>query len=160
MSENETTFDVIVIGAGPGGYVAAIRCAQLGLKTACVDRWTAQDDAPSLGGTCLNVGCIPSKALLESSERFEAISHQADSHGIETGTVVINVEKMQARKRQIVSELTGGIAALFKANKITFIGGHGQLMKAGHVRVTLHDGTDQDLAARHVILASGSVPVS
>ena len=157
---NETTFDVIVIGAGPGGYVAAIRCAQLGLKTACVDRWTAQDDAPSLGGTCLNVGCIPSKALLESSERFEAIRHQADSHGIETGSVVINVEKMQARKRQIVSELTGGIAALFKANKIAFIAGHGQLMKAGHVRVTLHDGTGQDLAARHVILASGSVPVS
>ncbi len=156
----ETAFDVVVIGAGPGGYVAAIRCAQLGLKTACVDRWVSGDTAPSLGGTCLNVGCIPSKALLESSERFEAITHEAGAHGIATGDVTIDVQKMQTRKRQIVTELTGGIEALFKANKISFFSGHGTLVKSGHVRVLSKDSSPKNLLARHVILASGSTPIA
>ena len=152
-------FDVIVIGAGPGGYVAAIRCAQLGLKTACVDRWVGQGKKPSPGGTCLNVGCIPSKALLDSSERYEAIRLDAGDHGINTGPVSIDVAKMQARKDKLVSELTGGIGALFKANQITFISGHACLVEAGSVRVSSDDQPEQLLRADHVILASGSQPV-
>ena len=106
-------FDVIVIGAGPGGYVAAIRCAQLGLKTACVDRWIGEDGEPSPGGTCLNVGCIPTKALLDSSERYEEISTHAVDQGISVGPISIDVAKMQARKDKLVSDLTSGISALF-----------------------------------------------
>ena len=153
-------FDVIVIGAGPGGYVAAIRCAQLGLKTACIDRWTDNDNKPSPGGTCLNVGCIPSKALLDSSERFEQLKEHSAEHGIQTGPVEINIEQMQQRKRRIVSELTGGIGALFKANKVTSINGHGCLIAPGKVRVRASDsqGKDQVISAQHVILASGSEP--
>jgi dihydrolipoamide dehydrogenase len=154
-----TDFDVIVIGAGPGGYAAAIRCAQLGLKTACVDRWVGQDKKPSPGGTCLNVGCIPSKALLDSSERYEAIHLHAKDHGISTGLVSIDVAKMQARKDKLVSELTDGISALFKANQITFISGHGCLVAAGKVRVSAEDRPEALLQADHIILASGSQPV-
>ena len=152
-------FDVVVIGAGPGGYVAAIRCAQLGLKTACIDRWVGKNGKPSVGGTCLNVGCIPSKALLDSSERYEEIQLHAADHGIHTGDVSIDVEKMLSRKDKIVSELTGGISALFKSNKIVFYAGHGCLVEAGVVRVSSEDQDDQTLTARHVVLASGSQPV-
>ncbi|MGE4648627.1 MAG: dihydrolipoyl dehydrogenase [Arenicellales bacterium] len=157
---SSSDFDVIVIGAGPGGYVAAIRCAQLGLKTACIDRWTDNDNKPSPGGTCLNVGCIPSKALLDSSERFEQLKEHSAEHGIQTGPVEINIEQMQQRKRRIVSELTGGIGALFKANKVTSINGHGCLIAPGKVRVRASDsqGKDQVISAQHVILASGSEP--
>lgn len=157
---SSSDFDVIVIGAGPGGYVAAIRCAQLGLKTACIDRWTDNDNKPSPGGTCLNVGCIPSKALLDSSERFEQLKEHSAEHGIQTGSVEINIEQMQQRKRRIVSELTGGIGALFKANKVTSINGHGCLIAPGKVRVRASDsqGKDQVISAQHVILASGSEP--
>ncbi len=155
-------FDVVVIGAGPGGYVAAIRCAQLGLKTACIDRWIDNDNKPSLGGTCLNVGCIPSKALLDSSERFERIREHSAEHGIQTGPVEINVEKMQQRKRRIVNELTGGIGALFKTNKVTSVNGHGSLIAPGKVRINAPDspgpGPGQVISAQHVILASGSEP--
>ncbi len=157
---SSSDFDVVVIGAGPGGYVAAIRCAQLGLKTACIDRWIDNDNKPSLGGTCLNVGCIPSKALLDSSERFEQIRKHSTEHGINTGPVEINIEEMQQRKRRIVSELTDGIGALFKANKVTSINGHGCLLAPGQVRVRASDGhgEDQVISAQHVILASGSAP--
>ena len=152
-------FDVVVIGAGPGGYVAAIRCAQLGLKAACIDRWVGKSGNPSVGGTCLNVGCIPSKALLDSSERYEDMKLHAADHGINTGDVSIDVEKMLARKDKIVSELTDGISALFKSNKIAFYAGQGCLVEAGVVRVSSDDQDDQTLTAKHVILASGSQPV-
>ena len=152
-------FDVVVIGAGPGGYVAAIRCAQLGLKTACIDRWVGKNGKPALGGTCLNVGCIPSKALLNSSERYEDMRLHAADHGINSGDVSIDVEKMLARKDKIVLELTDGISALFKSNKIVFYAGHGCLVEAGTVRVSSEDQDDQTLTAKHVILASGSQPV-
>ena len=152
-------FDVVVIGAGPGGYVAAIRCAQLGLKTACIDRWVGKNGKPAVGGTCLNVGCIPSKALLNSSERYEDMRLHAADHGINSGDVSIDVEKMLARKDKIVLELTDGISALFKSNKIVFYAAHGCLVEAGTVRVSSEDQDDQTLAAKHVILASGSQPV-
>jgi dihydrolipoamide dehydrogenase len=152
-------FDVVVIGAGPGGYVAAIRCAQLGLKTACIDRWVGKNGKPAVGGTCLNVGCIPSKALLNSSERYEDMRLHSADHGINSGDVSIDVEKMLARKDKIVLELTDGISALFKSNKIVFYAGHGCLVEAGTVRVSSEDQDDQTLAAKHVILASGSQPV-
>ena len=152
-------FDVVVIGAGPGGYVAAIRCAQLGLKTACIDRWVGKNGKPAVGGTCLNVGCIPSKALLDSSERYEDMRLHAADHGIHTGDMSIDVEKMLSRKDKIVSELTDGISALFKSSKIVFHARHGCLVEAGVVRVSSEDQDDQTLTARHVILASGSQPV-
>ena len=158
-TQRMSDFDVIVIGAGPGGYVAAIRCAQLGLKTACVDRWIGEDGEPSPGGTCLNVGCIPSKALLDSSERYEEISTHAVDHGISAGPISIDVAKMQARKDKLVSDLTSGISALFKSNQITFISGHGCLVEPGSVRVSSDHQPEQFLRAKHVILASGSQPV-
>jgi len=154
----ENKFDVIVVGAGPAGYVAAIRCAQLGFNTACVDDWKGKDSKPSLGGTCLNVGCIPSKALLDSSEKVEQAEHNFADHGISVGKVSIDVEKMIGRKDEIVSNLTKGIAGLFKANKITSIHGRGKLLKDKQVEVT--DGDDvQIVSADHVILAVGSVPI-
>ncbi|MBN0986645.1 dihydrolipoyl dehydrogenase [Amphritea pacifica] len=151
-------FDVIVIGAGPGGYVAAIRAAQLGLKTACVEKWVDDKGAPVLGGTCLNVGCIPSKALLESTHQFHKTQH-ADVHGIQTGDVTMDVKKMVARKDKIVGNLTGGITGLFKANGVTLLQGMGKLLANKQVQVTAADGTVSVYAAENVILASGSVPV-
>lgn len=155
MSEK---FDVIVIGAGPAGYVAAIRCAQLGFNTACVDKWEDKDGKPSLGGTCLNVGCIPSKALLDSSEKVEQAQHEFEHHGIEVGKVKVDVAKMIARKNDIVSNLTKGIAGLFKANKVTAIHGHGKLLKDKQVEVTSKDGT-AIYSADNIILACGSEPI-
>ena len=156
MSEK---FDVIVVGAGPAGYVAAIRCAQLGLNTACVDKWEDADGKPSLGGTCLNVGCIPSKALLDSSEKVEQASHEFANHGISVGEVSVDVPKMIARKDDIVSNLTKGIAGLFKANKVTSIHGHGKLLKDKQVEVTLN-GESKIVSADNIILAVGSEPIS
>jgi len=156
MSEK---FDVIVVGAGPAGYVAAIRCAQLGLNTACVDKWQDADGKPSLGGTCLNVGCIPSKALLDSSEKVEQASHEFEHHGIDVGNVSVDVPKMIARKDDIVSNLTKGIAGLFKANKVTSIHGHGKLLKDKQVEVTL-DGKSTTYSADNIILAVGSEPIA
>jgi len=152
-------FDVIVVGAGPAGYVAAIRCAQLGLKTACVDKWKNDEGKPSLGGTCLNVGCIPSKALLDSSEKVEQASHEFANHGISVGEVSVDVPKMIARKDDIVSNLTKGIAGLFQANKVTSIHGHGKLLKDKQVEVTL-DGKSQIISADNIILAVGSEPIA
>ena len=159
-----SSFDVIVIGAGPGGYVAAIRCAQLGLNTACIDRQTQQrgdqKGRPSLGGTCLNVGCIPSKALLDSSEQYHNLIHQFPAHGISVDNAAMDVAKMQARKEQIVSGLTGGIAQLFKANKVTSVHGHGRVMQDNTVDVLDDSGqVIQTLSAREIILAPGSVPI-
>ena len=156
MSEK---FDVIVIGAGPAGYVAAIRCAQLGFKTACVDKWTNSEGKPSLGGTCLNVGCIPSKALLDSSEKVEQASHEFEDHGISVGKVSVDVKQMIARKDNIVKNLTMGIAGLFKANKITHLHGHGKLLADKKVEVSAGKGKTV-YQADNVILAVGSLPVS
>ena len=156
------SYDVIVIGGGPAGYVAAIRCAQLGLNTACVDQFTGADKKPALGGTCLNVGCIPSKALLDSSEQFHKLNHQFSLHGIHADNARINVSEMIARKNKIVHSLTSGIATLFKGNGIDSIFGHGRLLadkKAGK-KVTVsnpHTGeVTQTISAQNIILATGS----
>lgn len=153
------TFDVVVIGAGPAGYVAAIRCAQLGLNTACVDDFIGKDGKPALGGTCLNVGCIPSKALLDSSKHFHQLQHSYGAHGIQTNEVNINIETMIGRKDKIVTQLTGGIKQLFKANKVTALSGYGRLLKDRQVEIIQTDGTNRTLTAEHVILATGSIPI-
>ena len=151
-------YDVIVIGAGPGGYVAAIRCAQLGLKTACVDEWLNADGKPSPGGTCLNVGCIPSKALLESSLLYERVQNDAKLHGIKTGTVSLDLQTMMQRKGKVVSDLTGGIHALFKSNGVSLISGRGTLLSGKRVSVAINgEEATQEIAAEHIILAPGSV---
>lgn len=155
------TFDVVVIGAGPGGYVAAIRAAQLGLSTACIDATKNANNAPSLGGTCLNVGCIPSKALLESSENVAKLHHEFADHGISVKEVKIDLAKMLKRKADIVDKLTGGIAFLFKKNKVTSFFGVGSLVKKeGDLwQVAIKgDTTAETILARHVIIATGSVP--
>ena len=152
-------YDVIVIGAGPGGYVAAIRAAQLGLKTACVEKWIDADSKPVYGGVCLNIGCIPSKALLDSSHKYHEASHAFDVHGIKVGTVDIDVPAMIARKEKVVKQLTGGITGLFRANKVEGISGTGKLLKDRKVEVTDKDGKKKTLSADNVILAAGSVPI-
>ncbi|MCD8512842.1 MAG: dihydrolipoyl dehydrogenase [Nitrincola sp.] len=152
-------FDVIVIGAGPGGYVAAIRAAQLGLKTACVEKWVDDKNAPVLGGTCLNVGCIPSKALLETTHKLHEAQHGFAAQGIVAENVRMDTKQMVARKNQIVKNLTGGIAGLFKANGVTLLQGKGKLLANKQVEVTAVDGSVSVHAAENVILAAGSVPV-
>jgi dihydrolipoamide dehydrogenase len=154
-------YDLIVIGGGPGGYVAAIRAAQLGLKTACVEKWTGKDGKLALGGTCLNIGCIPSKALLDSSKHFHHVLHDYAKHGISAGEVSMDVEKMLQRKDGIVSKLTGGVAGLFKANKIASFHGAGKLLAGRKVEVSPADGSEaMIIEADNVILASGSVPIA
>lgn len=155
------SFDVIVIGSGPAGYVAAIRCAQLGLHVACVEKWTNSAGKLSLGGTCLNVGCIPSKALLDSSEQYHKVTHDFTKHGIEVDAVRIDVPKMISRKQKIVDQLTGGIGMLFKANKIESVHGHGKLLADNKVEVSHpEDGKHiETIDAKNIILANGSVPV-
>jgi dihydrolipoamide dehydrogenase len=148
-------FDVVVIGAGPGGYIAAIRAAQLGFKTACIEGWKNPKGELALGGTCLNVGCIPSKALLSSSEEYEKASHHLDAHGISVGGVKIDVAKMQARKDSIVSKMTKGIEFLFKKNKITWLQGMGAFVSGGGEGYTIAAGKET-LTAKHVIVATGS----
>lgn len=152
-------YDVIVIGAGPAGYVAAIRAAQLGLKTACIDAWTGKDGKPAPGGTCLNVGCIPSKALLDSSKQFHNLTHHFADHGISALKPTIDVKTMIGRKDRIVRQFTGGITALFKANRITAVHGFGRLLAGREVEVTAADGSRTRLSATNVILATGSVPI-
>lgn len=153
-------FDVIVIGGGPGGYVAAIRAAQLGLKTACIDMFTGKDDKAAPGGTCLNIGCIPSKALLDSSKHYHHLQHDYAAHGISVKEAAIDVSQMIARKDAIVKKLTGGVTALFKGNKVAFFHGKGTLNAGRQVEVTPAAGTGQvQLEAENVILASGSVPI-
>ena len=153
-------FDVAVIGAGPGGYVAAIRAAQLGMSIVCIDEWKNKKGRPSLGGTCLNVGCIPSKALLESSENFERASHRFADHGIRMQGISMDIATMQARKEKIVDTLTSGIAMLFKKNKVTSVHGRGRLVSAGAtygIQVSQGDKSDV-VQAKHVIIATGSLP--
>ena len=151
---------MIVIGGGPAGYVAAIRCAQLGMKPACVDDWLDGNGAPALGGTCLNAGCIPSKALLESSEFYARLREAADGHGIVANDVALNLETMMARKDKVVRNLTDGVAALFRSNGIEWIPGRARLLPERKVQVALHAGDQHTLAAGHVILATGSQPVA
>ncbi|HET7570007.1 MAG TPA: dihydrolipoyl dehydrogenase [Gammaproteobacteria bacterium] len=155
-----SSYDVVVIGGGPAGYVAAIRAAQNGLKTACVDNWKNTDGSYAFGGTCLNAGCIPSKALLESSEMLHKANHEFATHGIKTGKVELDLAAMQERKTKICKQLTGGVSQLFKGNGVEGIHGTGKLLKNGKVEVTgAEDGKKQTLEAKHVILAAGSQPV-
>jgi dihydrolipoamide dehydrogenase len=153
MADN---FDVIVIGAGPAGYHAAIRAAQLGLKTACIDAALGKDGKPALGGTCLRVGCVPSKALLDSSRQFHNLQHLFGEHGITAKDAKIDVATMVGRKDKIVKQFTGGIAMLFKANKITPYYGFGTLHPGKVVKVKQHDGTEVELQGKHVVIAAGS----
>jgi dihydrolipoamide dehydrogenase len=154
------TFDLLVIGGGPGGYTAAIRAAQLGLRTACIDDWKRDDGKPALGGTCTNVGCIPSKALLQSTENYAHAGHGFAQHGIAIEGLSMDVGKMLARKARVVAQNNDGIQFLFRKNKIAFFHGHGSFAgregDAWRVRV---EGADAgDVAARHVIVATGSAP--
>jgi dihydrolipoamide dehydrogenase len=152
-------YDVIVIGAGPAGYHAAIRAAQLGLSTACIDKSLDSESNPAYGGTCLNWGCIPSKALLDASHKFvEAKDHFAEI-GIQTGELSVDVGQMMVRKRQVVKGLTGGVAALFKSNGVTDLPGWGRLLANRQVEYSPHDGETVVLQAEHVVLAPGSVPM-
>ncbi len=156
MSEK---YDIVVIGAGPAGYVAAIRAAQHGKKVACIDEWKNKDGKNAFGGTCLNAGCIPSKALLESSELYHRAQHEFKKHGITTGDVNMDIAVMQKRRASIVRQLTGGIAGLLKANNITGLVGHGKLLSGKKVEFTPVDGDVEIIDAENVILATGSTPV-
>ncbi len=153
------SYDVIVIGAGPAGYPAAIRAAQNKLTVACVDEWKNTDGSFAFGGTCLNAGCIPSKALLESSELYQRAKDEFSVHGIRFGDLKLDLAAMQKRRASVVKSMTGGITALFKANGVVGIQGHGRLLPGNKVLVTGADGTERTLQAREVILAPGSVPV-
>ena len=152
-------FDVIVIGGGPAGYHAAIRAAQLGLKTACIDAFAGKDGKAALGGTCLNVGCIPSKALLDSSKQFWNLLHGFQAHGISATDAKIDVVAMVGRKEKIVKQFTGGVSLLFKGNKITSFFGTGTLLKDRQVQITAADGSKQTIAGTNVIIATGSAPI-
>jgi len=158
MADARLDYDVIVIGGGPAGYPAAIRAAQNGLNVACVDAWRNRDGSSALGGTCLNAGCIPSKAMLESSELWHRAQHEFSAHGIRVGNLTLDLATMQKRRAAIVRGMTGGIASLFKAAGVTAIYGKGRLLERREVEVTAADGKVSRLAARHVVLASGSVP--
>src|SRR5437868_681576 len=146
-------FDVIIIGSGPGGYVAAIRAGQLGLKTAMVEK------DKDLGGTCLNVGCIPSKALLTSSDHFIFAKKEAEKHGIVVGSVDVDLNKMQQRKEKVVKTLTGGVRALMKTNKVTTFEGLGTISAPGKVSVKSSAGDTQEIETKNILIATGSVPV-
>jgi dihydrolipoamide dehydrogenase len=146
------SFDVVVIGGGPGGYIAAIRAAQLGLATACVDDWKGADGKPALGGTCTNIGCIPSKALLQSSENFEQAAHGFAEHGVKVKGLELDLAQMQKRKDKVVKQTNDGIVYLFKKNKVAFFHGRGSFGRTpNEIRVG-----DETLSARHVIVATGS----
>ena len=158
---NNKKFDVVVIGAGPGGYVAAIRCAQLGMSVACVDEWLDHNGESSLGGTCLNVGCIPSKALLESSHLFAAVNNDISLHGINVNSVSLDLKTMMSRKDKVVDELTGGISSLFKTNRISLVHGHARLAPGKIVKVSDRDSSEvrESIQADNIIIAAGSSPV-
>ncbi|MFN7219184.1 MAG: FAD-dependent oxidoreductase, partial [Burkholderiales bacterium] len=153
------SFDVVVIGAGPGGYIAAIRAAQLGFSTACIEGWRNPKGEMALGGTCLNVGCIPSKALLQSSENVEQVEHKFADHGISVSGVKVDIAKMQARKDGIVGKMTKGIEFLFKKNKVTWVKGFGKFVSGGDtytIEVTDAGKVVDTITAKHVIIATGS----
>src|SRR3982751_1950098 len=147
-------FDVTVIGSGPGGYVAAIRCAQLGFKTAIIERYS------TLGGTCLNVGCIPSKALLDSSEHYHNATHTFTEHGIDVKDVRVNIKQMIKRKNDVVKQTTEGINFLMKKNKITVLTGHGTFLTKNTIEITAADGKKSQIETDKTIIATGSKPAS
>ncbi len=149
-----SNFDVAVIGSGPGGYVAAIRCAQLGLKTAIIEKY------PTLGGTCLNVGCIPSKALLDSSEHYHNAAHTFKTHGIDLTGLKVNLPQMIARKDDVVKQNVDGIAFLMKKNKITVIQGVGSFIDKNTIKITKNDGSSEQISAKNTIIATGSKPAA
>lgn len=153
------SFDVVVIGGGPGGYESAIRAAQLGLSVACIEK-RVHKGKPALGGTCLNVGCIPSKALLDSTHKYHAAAHEFAAHGIKIDKVSFDVKVMQARKDTVVGNLTGGVAQLFKGHNITWLQGTGKLLAGKKVEFTPLEGAAEIIDAKNVILAAGSVPVN
>ncbi|MDX1252497.1 MAG: dihydrolipoyl dehydrogenase [Gammaproteobacteria bacterium] len=157
-------YDVVVIGAGPGGYVAAIRCAQLGLRTACIDNWRDKQGRPALGGTCLNVGCIPSKALLDSSHHYHRLQHEFAAHGIKVDGATMDAAAMVERKDGIVRTLTDGIALLFAKHKIAWLQGHGRLLGNNQLEILPQDAAGKadeknryTVAAKNTIIATGSV---
>ncbi len=147
------TYDVTIIGSGPGGYVAAIRCAQLGMKTAIIERY------PTLGGTCLNVGCIPSKALLDSSEHYHDAVHRFAEHGISVGEVKVDMSQMMTRKSGVVEQMTKGVAFLMKKNKVEVIQGHGSFKDANTIVIKTEDGATSEITTKRVIIATGSKPI-
>ncbi|MEA3153331.1 MAG: dihydrolipoamide dehydrogenase [Betaproteobacteria bacterium] len=153
-------FDVVVIGAGPGGYIAAIRAAQLGLSTACIDDWKTVDGKPALGGTCNNVGCIPSKALLQSSENYDHVGHHYAEHGIQVKMLSLDLAQMLKRKDKVVKQNNDGILYLFKKNKVTFFHGRGSFTGSdpNGYQITVAGENSETLTARHVIVATGSLP--
>jgi dihydrolipoamide dehydrogenase len=153
-------FDVVVIGGGPGGYIAAIRCAQLGLNTACIDDWKNDKGGPAPGGTCTNVGCIPSKALLQSSEHYEHAGHHFADHGIQVGDLKLDLKKLLARKDNVVKQNNDGIVYLFKKNKVAFFHGKGSFVKAvdGGYEIAVAGASNETLSGKQVIVATGSSP--
>jgi dihydrolipoamide dehydrogenase len=153
-------FDVLVIGGGPGGYIAAIRAAQLGFKTACVDEWKNAQGGSALGGTCTNVGCIPSKALLQSSEHYEQAGHHFADHGIGLTDLSIDIGKMLGRKNTVITQNNEGILYLFKKNKVTFFHGRGSFVKAADAGYEIHiaGSKPETVVAKHIVLATGSNP--
>lgn len=151
-------YDVIVIGGGPAGYPCAIRAGQNKLKVACIDEWQNKDGTYAFGGTCLNAGCIPSKALLESSELYHRTQHEFAVHGIKVGSVDLDVSTMQKRRSTIVKQSTAGINSLFKAAGVTALQGHGKLLSGNRVEFTSKDGKKEELTAKHIVLAAGSAP--
>ncbi|MEE9510661.1 MAG: FAD-dependent oxidoreductase, partial [Gammaproteobacteria bacterium] len=155
----DNKFDVVVIGGGPAGYVAAIRSAQNGLSTACIDAWENPGGPPAFGGTCLNAGCIPSKALLESSELYHRACNELGNHGIKIADVSLDLDAMQERKITIVQQLTDGIHSLFEANGVRGLHGRGQLLPNNQVQFTSHGGDTELIEGQNIILATGSTPV-
>src|SRR5690606_22073958 len=153
-------FDVVVIGAGPGGYIAAIRAAQLGMSVACIDAWSTADGKPAPGGTCTNVGCIPSKALLQSSEHYEQANHHFAEHGIEFKGVSLKLDTLVGRKDTVVNQNNDGILYLFKKNTVTFFHGTGSFVAHvdGGWAIKVAGKAEEDLVAKHVIIATGSSP--
>ena len=152
-------YDVVVIGSGPAGYVAAIRASQLGLKTLCIEKWVNEDGRHVNGGTCLNVGCIPSKSLLDSSQKYWEVTKDIGIHGISVKNVNFDVSKMHERKKKIVNQLTGGVSSLLKANGVECAFGHGKLHSSRRVTITDENGAETEVTANNVILAAGSKPI-
>ena len=154
------SYDLIVIGGGPAGYPAAIRAAQLGMKTLCIDGWVNHDGSNSFGGTCLNAGCIPSKALLESSELYHRAQHEFATHGIGVGEVKLDLAAMQKRREAVSKANSGGVKLLFQANKVEGRFGFGKLLGGGKVGFKGHDGKEETLSAKYILIATGSAPVA
>lgn len=153
-------YDVVVIGSGPAGYVAAIRCAQLGFSVACIEKWRTKENKSVYGGTCLNVGCIPSKALLDTTHKFAEAQNSFDAHGIKVTKMDIDVPSMMSRKGAVVSQLTQGIKGLFAANKVDGVVGSAKITGVNTVLVTDHDGNKQSLETKNIIIATGSQPIN